>query len=355
MCLSLDGNMLWEKKFKQKIYLFESHNSEIFLQKGKEIFRINPGSGELQLLFSLESKDDILNYRTQGDVYYSMEGRFHKKLFKIIDRTTGKPIWKSDKIEDLIYVTEELIIALLSTREYNDSGGYNLSTTTIEAYNRKTFEKQWTVPLSRHHAIPWLNSVYLKPYLVYLDGDAKIVSLDCQTGEKVHEIGDTLNPDGRITNLSLLKGDLVYLTRKTNYDDFNKSKYTLHFCSIPDLKEKSTLVIELFEIFSVTFRDDYIISDSLYRTACFTMTGSKVWEKYQMNRTDVIDGKIYFSDQKNEEARLGIIDVPTGKEIILYKEKIKHKHKTGYYVFGLAFFALLFWLALRFFRAEEVK
>jgi len=323
MCLTLDANMLWVKKFEQPIHLFKSHDSEIFLQQVKEIFRINPRSGEQKLLFSLESKNDILNYRSQGDIYYSKDKRFDKKIFKIIDRITGKSIFKSDRIENLIYVTEELIIALVAEREYTGSGGYRLAQASVEAYKRKTFEKQWAVPLSGDHTFPWVTAVHSKPYLVYLDGHANVVSLDCRTGEKVHEMGDSADFDGQISHLSLLEGNLVYLTHKMNFDDFEKTKHTLHFCSIPDLKEKSTLVIELIEIASITFYDDYIISDSLYRTACFTMTGEKVWEKYQMNRTDVIEGKIYFSDYEDEEVRLGVIDVPTGQEIILYKEKVK--------------------------------
>lgn len=92
---------------------------------------------------------------------------------------------------------------------------------------------------------------------------------------------------------------------------------------IPELREVKTGVLKLIEIARVSFEGGFIIADSLYRTACFRPSGEKVWQKLQNSRTPVIDGRIYFSDQSRNMARLGFVEVATGKETILYSEPVE--------------------------------
>ncbi len=68
---------------------------------------------------------------------------------------------------------------------------------------------------------------------------------------------------------------------------------------------------------------DLLITDALYRTACFRRDGTKVWEHFQLHRTPAVDGVIYFSDYNKGVARIGAVDVATGKQRIFISEKVK--------------------------------
>ena len=47
------------------------------------------------------------------------------------------------------------------------------------------------------------------------------------------------------------------------------------------------------------------------------------WKGRQLDRTEPIDGKIYFSEYVHKKkTRIGVIDIPSGEEATLYEEKI---------------------------------
>jgi len=58
---------------------------------------------------------------------------------------------------------------------------------------------------------------------------------------------------------------------------------------------------------------EFLVTDSLYRTACFRRNGPKVWDHFQMHRTGAVDGVIYFSDNHDDTARLGKIEISTAR------------------------------------------
>lgn len=83
------------------------------------------------------------------------------------------------------------------------------------------------------------------------------------------------------------------------------------------------MTLRLIEIADIDVEGEFTISDALYRTACFRMNGDKVWERFQSSRTKTIDNRIYSSDYEKGLARLGYVEVSTGKEKILYSEPVK--------------------------------
>lgn len=147
--------------------------------------------------------------------------------------------------------------------------------------------------------------------------------LDCMTGRKLVTKAMKLPKYGWISDVEIYGDHVVWLTHKMNREDFNQTEHTLHFCTLPDLEEKKTVTLRLIEIAQIAFEGEFIISDALYRTACFRMNGEKVWERFQSNRTQSIDNRIYFSDHEKGTTRLGYVEVSTGKETILYSEKVK--------------------------------
>jgi hypothetical protein len=132
---------------------------------------------------------------------------------------------------------------------------------------------------------------------------------------------DSIGPSG----LRSEKGMLMYVASELNTRDFNRSKQTVYRVSVPDLKTVETKVVEVIEAARVETAGEYLISDALYRTACFRRDGSKVWEHFQMHRTGVIDGVIYFSDYEKGVARIGSLKVSSGKKRILISERVELK------------------------------
>jgi hypothetical protein len=134
---------------------------------------------------------------------------------------------------------------------------------------------------------------------------------------------------GWISDLKIHNDQVVWLSHKMNYGDFNNTEHILHFCTIPELSERETVTLKLIEIAQISFEGGFIISDALYRTACFRPGGEKVWEPFQSKRTQVISNRIYFSDyeQKTKTARLGVVEVSSGKETILYSEQVEKPKK----------------------------
>lgn len=118
---------------------------------------------------------------------------------------------------------------------------------------------------------------------------------------------------------------MVYLTSQLNYKDFNRSKQSIYRVSIPELRTIDIKTVEVIEAAQVETAGEYRITDSLYRTACFRRDGSKVWEHFQMHRTGVVDGTIYFSDYEKGVARVGSIKVSNGKERILLSKRVEMK------------------------------
>lgn len=154
-----------------------------------------------------------------------------------------------------------------------------------------------------------------------------MVVLDCTNGRKLLTKSVQLPDDGWILDLEIHEGRLAWLTHAFNSKDFKNSEYLLKFSSFPDLKEEGSVALKVMEIARISFESGYIISDALYRTACFQLGGDKIWEGSQMNRTPVVNNRIFFSDYSNSTARLGGVDVLTGKETILYSESTKQKSK----------------------------
>lgn len=130
---------------------------------------------------------------------------------------------------------------------------------------------------------------------------------------------DALGPSG----LRAENGMLTYLASTMNYQDFNQSEKTLYKLSIPDLKIIDKKVVKVIEAVYSEKAGDLLITDALYRTACFRADGSKLWERFQLHRTPVVDGVIYFSDYHEGTARMGALDVATGKQQFFLSEKVE--------------------------------
>jgi outer membrane protein assembly factor BamB len=321
LCVNLDGKVAWEQKFEFPIRLFTGPENEALIQTGKVVSSVFPKSGEFRALFTVEGENDGVTYTRKLGCFVSHDLRFQQRMFKILDRKTGKAIWKTRDIEDIICGMPDLIVCLAAERIPSERG-YSFGKASLDGYDRRSFTKRWSVPLPEGSGVPYVPAAFNAPYLVYTEGRTSLAVLDCTTGRKRLTKELQVPEYGQISDLEIYEGQLVWLTHKMARGDFNNTEHLLHFCTLPELREEKTVVLRLIEIARISFEGGYIISDALYRTACFQPEGEKVWERFQMERTSVVNNRMYFSDYHKKTTRLGYVDVPTGKETILYSEPV---------------------------------
>jgi hypothetical protein len=328
LCINLNGRRLWERSFGEAVNLIAGPNSEPLLQTGKVVNLLVTQSGALQPRFTAEHENDVVAYVKDARIFVSTDRRFEKRTFKIIDENTGKPLWKSTEVENLIGVTPELIVTLAAER-IPYGRGFRFRETSLEAFDRSAFQKKWSVLITEKDGSPYLDAALKPPYLIYAHSENSLTVLDCTTGRKLVTTSMALPKYGRIWDVKIFGDEVAWLTcdRSHAYDanpvPLSETPHFLHFCTLPNLQETKAVTLKLIEIASVAFEGEFIISDALYRTACFRKSGEKVWERFQSNRTETIDNRIYFSDFYKETTRLGYVEVPTGKETILYSEKVE--------------------------------
>ena len=198
--------------------------------------------------------------------------------------------------------------------------GYTFSRSWLEAYRRADGNKVWTAEF-KQRSDPYHRSAKVGPRLVFEDG-SEWMMIDTRSGEirrrPVERFGEPLGPSG----LKEKNGNLTYIISGMNMKDFNRSPQTIYSVTISDFVIVSKTTVEVIEAGEVEWAGDFFITDALYRTACFRRDGTKVWEHFQMHRTPVVGGVIYFSDYKDKMARLGSIEVATGKETIFLTEPV---------------------------------
>jgi hypothetical protein len=326
LCVDLGGKIFWERKYDFPIRLFTGPKTEALVQTGRVVSAVSPQSGELHAVFAVEDENDGVTFSPKLGSYVSRDLRFEQRMFKLLDPITGKPIWRTREIEDVICAMPDLIVCLVAER-IPSGKGYAFGKASLNGYTRESFAKKWSVPLPEGSGVPYVPAAFKAPYLVYTEGKTSLAVLDCTTGRKRLTKQVEVPDYGWISDAEIHEEQLVWLTHKMNRSDFNNTEHLLHFCTIPELTEQKTVVLKLIEIARISFEGGYIISDALYRTACFRPGGEKVWERFQMARTPVLNGRLYFSDYERKTTRLGYVEVPTGKETILYSEPVEEMKK----------------------------
>ncbi len=322
LCVNLQAELVWQRKYDFPVRLFTGPQAESLLQTGAVVSFISPESGALRARFTVEDANDGVNFSSKLNTFISQDLRFKKRMFKLLDPNTGKALWRTAEIESAICATPELVVGLAVER-ISIGKGYRFGKASLDAYHRRDFTRAWSVPLPDESGVPYLPAVFSPPYLIYTEGRTSLAVLDCTTGRKRLTKQMEVPQYGWISELKMKGDQLVWLTHKSNRNDFNSTEHLLHFCTIPELIENKQVILKLIEIAHISFEGGFIISDALYRTACFKPEGEKVWERFQSARSPVINNRIYFSDYHKETARLGVVEVATGNETILYSEKIE--------------------------------
>ena len=287
---------------------------------GSAVNVVNLADGTSKPYLQFAPSVENLNYAAEANLFAADVKEAAVPTLTLFDGTSGECILTARKAETVAYADNRTFILTMGERVKLENG-YTFSSIWIEGFDRKSARKIWSLPYQEVHD-PWHEVARVRNYFVIRDGtDFEVV--DSEKGlisrQAAPKPANSMGPSG-IRNED---GMLVYVATEMNMHDFNHSKHTVYRLSVPDLKVLGTQVVELIEVADTEAAGEFLISDALYRTACFRRDGTKVWEHFQMHRTKVIDGVIYFSDNDQQgSARVGSIVVASGKETILASEKI---------------------------------
>jgi outer membrane protein assembly factor BamB len=320
ICVSKAGKELWRQKLSSKGSLIAHRSGKILLTQGASVRSLDTKHGSFEPLFSADPKVEWVRYSAETNLFWGpVDGE--QPALALFDGATHVPLATEKLGETLAYADQDLVVLAKGHRKASEGGGYSFSKGWLEAFNRQTMRKVWSVEFEKQ---PWPHHYVVRCGNHIISDDASdLLVIDIATGEVRRDPAvkpeDAIGPSGLRDD----NGSLTYLTSELNYKDFNQSKQTLYKLSVPGLKVIETRAVKVIEAASSEKVGDLLITDALYRTACFRPDGTKLWEHFQLHRTPVVDGVIYFSDYNKGVARMGALDVATGKQQFFLSERVK--------------------------------
>lgn len=318
--VSNKGEQKWKRQLSTRGSVFKHKSGKVLVIEGSSVSVVNPANGAMTPWFAVKLPGVNLSYRDEGDLYYGKTEALGVPSLAVYDGSTHAFLLTEERGETVAYADDGVIVLAKGKRKYADKG-YSYSKGWLEGYDRKTKRRIWIADF-KNQPWPYHDICRVGDYLVCEDG-GNLMVIHAVRGD-LHRSSppkpkDSIGPSG----LRNENGALVYVTTEMNISDFHRSKHTVYRLRVPELTTIETKVVEVIEAARVETVGEFMISDSLYRTACFRRDGRKVWEHFQMHRTGVIDGLIYFSDYNNGVAQMGTLEVSTGKKRILISEKVK--------------------------------
>ncbi len=361
ICIDLRGKKIWEKKYSKPIIENRRDDNSIVIQVGRRVIAVDIPAGKETPMFEIRSKHETIHFDQQSGLAWSRDDRKKHRMFRMLDPGSGTVLWERPDVAGVSLVLEKVLICVTGKRVYSKEG-YHITDAVARALDRTSGKQIWELALGRDHKWGWLPAVYLPPYIVFLVGDGRLVCVQTSDGQVVKTMGEDYDPErvyvepgvGRIWHMAARDGLLVYMTeqisgprapsspeevgdyleekikwteeqiQKLQRGEENLRHYYLHFVGLPALEEQSVIELSHTAVASFEFYDRYIITDTIHNTACFEgESGRRMWKKGQLDRTQPIDGKIYFSEHVDKnKIRIGVIDIPSGEETTLYEEKI---------------------------------
>jgi len=319
--VSTSGHIEWQMKLPEQGRLYHHKSGDIVLSMGAAVSLLEPEQGKLQTLFEAPPGVDRVEYDEDSDTYLGYS-RWEEAELWIFEGDTHVLKGKEKSAESVPYSDKEILVVVKAEREKTASG-YRFVRAWMEVFDKVSWKRLWTAPFTGR-GDPFHQMCRVGTFLVWEDG-SDLVAARISDGQlnraPAIKPKDALGPSGLRAD-----GDtLLYLASELNFNDFNRSKQTIYRVTLPEFQVKESHVVEVIEAAFLEQAGEYMISDALYRTACFRRDGSKVWEHFQMHRTKVLDGRIYFSDFDNGLARLCFLEVATGTERVLVSEEVDEK------------------------------
>ncbi|MCK4849763.1 MAG: PQQ-binding-like beta-propeller repeat protein [Phycisphaerae bacterium] len=337
-CIDLRGRKIWEREYPSDIRYSRKDDSSVAVQVGMDMTVVDVPTGSETPLFKTRAEHELVRFDRNGTVLYVEDNRWEHRQFRMLDPESGDVLWEKAEFGHVILVLENMLICVTGVEPAMLGAAFELDG-AVEAFDLKSGKRVWRIPFSENLFLFGRFPVaYLHPYIVIPDGLNKLMCIRVDNGQIVSTI-DMPETDelAMFINLGSTDGLLVYtkngFSRQIDDGRLEFVPPLLRLYSLPDLKEESVTELSAATgMLTVMCYDQYIIAlvcDPTFGMACFNVkTGQKTWEKQLPNGGDWSEpasGKIYFTDRGNSKDipfRVGVIDIPSGNETIIYEEEI---------------------------------
>lgn len=320
--LEKTGKELWRQKLTSEASLIVHQTGKLLIAQDASVRTLQMKDGSSEPLFQTNPEVEWVHYSKESNLFWGTRDDPEPSL-SLFDGTTNALLATETLGENLAYADSDIVVLAKGNRKKSERAGYHFTKGWLEALDRKTMKKLWSVPYEKDPS-PYHYVVRCGDYLVCNDASHLIVT-DIKTGKMQRSPAEMPKDASGPSALRAENGMLTYLASNMNYTDFDQSEKTLYKLSLPDLKVIDKTVVKVIEAAHSEKAGDLLITDALYRTACFRADGSKVWEHFQLHRTPVVDGVIYFSDFHKGTARMGALDVATGQQRFFLSEEVRKK------------------------------
>lgn len=319
IALTKSGKEQWRQKLSTKGRLFRHHSGKVVLAQGSAVMSVNMKDGSMEPLFHANPKVSYVAYDADSNLFWGEKDQDGPVLV-LFDGVTFACLAKEKHGEAILYADKDYVVLAKANREPFE-GGYTFSNGWIEAFDRRSMKKLWATAFLNESS-PMRYVVRCGDYFV-CDDVEDLVVIEIASGKMRRKAAIKDQGAHGPNGLRNENGAITYCTSKLNFKDFGQNEQIFYKLTIPDLQLVERRSVKVIEVASSEKVGDLLITDALYRTACFRSDGTKLWEHFQLHRTSAMDGVIYFSDSNNGVARMGALDVVTGKQRFFLSETIK--------------------------------
>ena len=348
ICMDLNGKKIWEKQDQYFTICGQRDDNSIVIQMDRRVVAIDVPTGKETCLFETRSRGERVCFDRDSALLWSYIP-WKDRRFRVLDRESGDVLWKNSRVRHVICATENMVICITGKGSFcPENIVYWLENPAVEAFDRRSGKLIWKTPLSEEFNHTSLRTLYISRHVV-IAGTSKMISLRDSDG-RIVSTAQNENKNIFFANVFSKSEDnmLMYLTNKAELVN-NKIVYRsfLHSYSVPQLQQEvATELASTDWLVSLTTYGDYVITEvgtdvsgvvfdveawgaTGSTTACFeARTGRQIWAKNHYGRSEPADGKLYFcgfadsKDLKELTARISVVDIASGKEAILYEEKM---------------------------------
>ncbi|MBI2194864.1 MAG: PQQ-binding-like beta-propeller repeat protein [Planctomycetes bacterium] len=321
-CIDLKGEKIWENTYQSPITVYPWDRRVALMQFEKEVSLVDPATGDEKRLCHVQGDHEIIHYERQSQTLYSTDLRLSHRHFRMLSNRNGERLWESPDIDSFLLAADGLLVALGGDRELQSDGHYELLKRSLAAYDPKSGQRAWSVPVGGEG---WtLPVVHLSAHLVVLDGDSRLLCLRAKDGEVAGKIESDAAAAARVPALAVQGDQVAYATVQADATGEAASSATLHFCSVPDLREASVLKLPAGGLTGFSFHQKLVLARHRDRMTCADRDGGrKLWEKGPAAWSEPAGGKIYFSDFQDGKTRVVCVEVASGKEQVIYTETVE--------------------------------
>ena len=301
-----------------------SDKDAILVQVGRRVSAVNLPENRQVEIFRTSSVKETVHVVANTSVYYSfLDAVARGKTFRRISGETGRTLFRKKFVKSVLGLYRGRLICLTGRKRVRClDGSLTISRPRIIAFDSQTGRERWRFRLGSYLR----DSVQMGRYLLVLDGNRRVVSIDCSTGKQDAEY---VPSDGRVISAVAGRGnEFACSVFDPSVEPGKKQSCVFVACEVPGLRVVSENALTVRPPVQFCFSNGYLIAKSLERTACLQVSsGREFWgiagDVYWSRPSG---GRLFYSCTLGKSVSAGVrflgsVEIATGAEDIVYVEK----------------------------------